>query len=172
MKVTWTSSDGAVLKKARTGRALTQADVASTVGCTGSRISELERNRMSGGRPTAPSARLYQRLMNLFPELEQSPSEKPPDGKAVTGLDSQQKELVGRALLEAELVREGFEVARPLRDRGIDLVVYAVGPFKAVPIQVKVKTAEGFDLSKKYSRYPELILAYVWRIHETQRFFL
>ena len=87
-------------------------------------------------------------------------------------LDSQQTELVGRALLEAELVRQNFEVARPIRDKHIDLLVYTPVPFRAIPIQVKVKTSDGFDVNRKYEQYPGLILAYVWNIHDTPRFFL
>lgn len=33
-------------------------------------------------------------------------------------MDTQQIELVGRAALESRLIREGFEVARPTRDKG------------------------------------------------------
>ena len=39
-------------------------------------------------------------------------------------MDTQTTELVGRNFLVSELLRAGLEVARPERDRGIDLVAY------------------------------------------------
>ncbi len=40
-------------------------------------------------------------------------------------LDTQVIELLGRQRLIAELLRDGLEVALPVRDRGVDLVAYA-----------------------------------------------
>lgn len=133
------------------------------------------------GNPAGPSARLYEALVRLFPELEagveipesdQIPPQPLGAQTAAPDLDTQQVELIGRALLEGILIRERFEVARPARDQGVDLVVYLVNPFRSLPIQVKVKTGEGFDVHKKYARHTEIILAYVWNIHEVARFFL
>lgn len=64
----------------------------------------------------------------------------------------------------ARLIREGFEVARPIRDRGIDLIVYGEGrrdAFRAVPIQLKSYRREGFAVSRKY-RDRHLVMIYVW----------
>ena len=36
-------------------------------------------------------------------------------------MDSQQVELIGSALFEAELIRQGFEVAKPRRGLGVSL---------------------------------------------------
>jgi len=36
--------------------------------------------------------------------------------------DTRQIELIGRAALETELIKHGFEIARPHRDKGIDLM--------------------------------------------------
>lgn len=83
--------------------------------------------------------------------------------------DSQVVELLGRNRLVDELLRAGLEVALPLRDRGIDLIAYAdtgdgVAAFAARPIQMKAASAESFSIDRKYERFPDLILAYVWRV--------
>jgi len=95
----------------------------------------------------------------------------------VSESDSQQVELIGTSLLEAELVRHGFEVAHPRRDRGIDLLVYRDEPnraFAAVPVQIKASSGERFDLDRKYERLAAagLVLVYIWKIDERPQFFL
>ncbi len=90
-------------------------------------------------------------------------------------IDSQQVELVGTSLFEAELTRKGFEVAKPRRDRGVDLVIYTSDPsepFRAVPVQLKVSTTTAFSLDRKYTTFTGLVIGYVWDIHTTPRFFL
>jgi hypothetical protein len=83
-------------------------------------------------------------------------------------LDTQQVELAGRNWLTSELIRAGLEVARPERDRGIDLVVYRnrgmddKREFLAYPIQMKAATKEVFRLDPKYEKIPGLILVYLW----------
>jgi hypothetical protein len=64
----------------------------------------------------------------------------------VINLDSQRVELIGRSKLEAQLIRNGFEVARPHRDRGIDLIAYLdrAGRLSAAPIQMKASSGERF----------------------------
>src|SRR5262245_32215102 len=57
-------------------------------------------------------------------------------------LDSQVIEILGRQRLIAELLRDGLEVAVPVRDRGVDLIAYAdlsqqVARFASRPIQMK-----------------------------------
>jgi hypothetical protein len=57
-------------------------------------------------------------------------------------MDAQVIELAGRNWLASELQRAGIEVARPERDRGIDLIAYSdlderVAKFVARPIQMK-----------------------------------
>ena len=79
-------------------------------------------------------------------------------------LDTQQIELVGRAWLEARLIRAGFEVARPARDRGIDLIAFsdtASETFWACPIQLKAASAESFSLDRKYANRG-IVMAYLW----------
>lgn len=90
-------------------------------------------------------------------------------------LDSQQVELIGTAALEAELIRQGFEVAHPNRDRGIDLIVYTdepSKPFSAVPIQVKASSGTGFGVFKKYEKFDRMIFAYIWNALDRPRFFI
>ena len=89
-------------------------------------------------------------------------------------MDSQQKELIGRAHLEMRLLQNGFEVASPARDRGIDLIAYSDEPgkpFQAVPIQMKAATKRSFAVERKYERRG-IVFAYVWHILETPRLFL
>ncbi len=89
--------------------------------------------------------------------------------------DSQQIELIGVAALEAELVKQGFELARPVRDRGIDLIAYsddASQPFKATPIQIKASTGQSFGVYRKYEKFQGLVFVYIWNVLETPRFFI
>ena len=82
-------------------------------------------------------------------------------------LDSQQVEIVGRHIVIANLIAAGIEVAQPIRDRGIDLIAYGDGKgggeFQACPIQIKASTNEGFNLDKKYERFHNLRIVYVWK---------
>ena len=68
-----------------------------------------------------------------------------------------------------ELLRAGLEVALPLRDRGVDLIAYAdldarVQSFRACPIQMKAAMLCSFSVDRKYAKFPNLILAYVWNL--------
>jgi hypothetical protein len=90
-------------------------------------------------------------------------------------MKAQDVESVGTALLQAELARQGFEVAKPIFDRGIDLIVFSSESpheFRALPIQVKAASAESFVVNKKYQKFGDLILAYVWGVESQPRFFL
>lgn len=75
-------------------------------------------------------------------------------------------ELLGRNRLMDELLRAGLEIALPIRDRGIDLLVYAdqKKKFAAVPVQMKASSKQSFGLSQKYAKFPGLLLAYIWNI--------
>lgn len=89
--------------------------------------------------------------------------------------DKQQIELIGRATLETELITRGFEVARPERDKGIDLVVFLdqpAKPFAALPIQMKAYTGTTFGVWRKYERMKGLVLVYIWNILTEPRFFV
>lgn len=85
--------------------------------------------------------------------------------------DTQIIEIIGRNRLINELLAAGFEVAQPIRDRGIDLIAYldvddAINHFAAVPIQLKVARDAYFTVNRKYDKFPNLIMAYVWGIDE------
>jgi len=77
-------------------------------------------------------------------------------------LDTQQTEILGRAVLVADLMGDGLEVAQPDREAGVDLVAFTFSPWKAMPIQMKVATAEAFSVDRKYERFDRLVIAYVW----------
>lgn len=86
-------------------------------------------------------------------------------------LDSQQVEIIGRGILIAHLLGAGIEVARPERDKGVDLIGYLDGGdrFVACPIQMKASTASSFSIRKHYEGIPGLLLVYVWRIMDPPR---
>ena len=84
-------------------------------------------------------------------------------------MDSQTIELLGRHRLADELILAGLEVAYPARDRGIDVIAYAdlderSERFVACPIQMKASSGRRFGVYRKYARFSEIILAYVWNL--------
>jgi hypothetical protein len=86
-------------------------------------------------------------------------------------LDTQVIELIGRNCLGSELLRDGLDIAVPARDRGIDLIAYAdrssrVGRFVARPIQMKAASERSFSIDRKYKKVANLIIAYVWYVHD------
>lgn len=80
--------------------------------------------------------------------------------------DTQVVELAGRHWLIGHLLSLGLEVAEPVRDRGVDLVVYEERSdvFRALPIQVKASSFSGFGVHNKYRKARNLLLAYVWNV--------
>ena len=88
-------------------------------------------------------------------------------------MDKQITEVLGRNCLVEILLREGVDVAIPVRDKGIDLMAYfCIGTqcsrCVAVPIQIKAASKESFVLDKKYAKFPGLLLAYVWHVSDGQ----
>lgn len=76
---------------------------------------------------------------------------------------------MGRNYLINQLLRGGVEVAIPVRDKGIDLIVYLdedtiMQGYSARPIQIKAASNSCFTIDKKYARYPHLILTYIWHL--------
>ena len=74
----------------------------------------------------------------------------------------------------SQLLQAGLEVAKPERDRGIDLVVYLdldkrVGDFVACPIQIKAASERSFGLDPKYKRFPRLLLVQIWHVRESHK---
>ena len=92
--------------------------------------------------------------------------------------DSQITEIKGRNWLINELLNARLEVAAPIRDHGIDLIAYKdldvdadrepshVARFAARPLQLKAATGEGFSIDKKFARFPDLLLVYVWHVDD------
>jgi hypothetical protein len=95
------------------------------------------------------------------------------DPLATSKGDGQLTEIAGKHVLISRLVAAGFEVAEPLRDKGIDLLVYRDGEggkdFAAYPIQLKASSQESFSLDRKYERFPNLLIAYVWNVQAPER---
>lgn len=92
------------------------------------------------------------------------------DPLTFSGNDSQLVEIAGKHLLISRFVAAGFEVAEPLRDRGIDLIVYRDSEnFIAHPVQMKASTMESFSLDRKYEKFPNLLIAYVWNVNSPQQ---
>jgi hypothetical protein len=89
------------------------------------------------------------------------------DGAPPVGLDTQITEILGRNRLVDELLRAGLEVAFPARDRGIDLIAYTdldsmLQRYVARPIQMKAASNSAFSIDRKYEKFPDLIIGYVW----------
>ena len=89
-------------------------------------------------------------------------------------MDSQLVEMLARHRLIADLLRANLEVAIPARDRGIDLIAYAdlgtqVTRFSACPIQLKAAIGSSFSVDRKYAKFPNLLIAYVWYLEDPAR---
>jgi hypothetical protein len=89
-------------------------------------------------------------------------------------MDSQQVEILGRNRLIGELVAADIEVALPLRDRGVDLVAYMdlgsqTAVFAGCPIQMKAASTRSFSVHRKYVKFANIILAYVWGLDRRVR---
>lgn len=97
----------------------------------------------------------------------------PPSSTATAGiaLDKQQVEIAGRSILVSHLVAGGIEVARPERDRGVDLIAYldlasANDRFVARPIQMKAASKRYFVAEARFDRVVGLLIAYVWGVSD------
>jgi hypothetical protein len=81
-------------------------------------------------------------------------------------MDTQQVEIIGRNLLISACVADGLEVANPLRDKGIDLIVYVENTdgteIRSLPIQLKASSVRSFSVHAKYTKFPNLLMAYTW----------
>lgn len=81
-------------------------------------------------------------------------------------LDPAAVEIAGRNWLTAQLLARGFEVAVPEVDRGIDLIVFrevGAAGIRALPLQLKCSSLEGFSLHRKYEGRG-IPMAYVWNV--------
>jgi len=90
-------------------------------------------------------------------------------GAMLTGMDDQLLEIFGRHRLIESLLKAGLEVAVPARDRGVDLIAYSdtdvrLGRFVGIPIQMKAASKACFSIDKKYSKFHDMLVAYVWNV--------
>lgn len=67
-----------------------------------------------------------------------------------SGLDTQQVEIIGRHWLIGEAVRAGLEVAEPVRDNGIDLLISAPDYSWTQPVQVKTHRDRNINVYPQY----------------------
>jgi hypothetical protein len=83
-------------------------------------------------------------------------------------LDAQVIEIMGRNRLTNELLAAHIEVAEPIRDRGVDLIAYIdtagdeITEFRAVPLQLKAASNRSFSINRKYEKFPNLLMVFVW----------
>jgi hypothetical protein len=90
-------------------------------------------------------------------------------------LKSDHIEAVGTAWFISKLIAEGFEVAIPSIDHGIDLIVFRERGrhgISAVPIQLKIASGESFSIDRKY-KHRGLLMAYIWyAVSDRPKFFI
>jgi len=82
--------------------------------------------------------------------------------------------MAGRNWLTAKLLHEGFQVAIPAVDHGIDLLVFdETGEMgvRALPLQLKCANEEQFSLHTKYSDRG-IAMVYVWNALDSPRAFI
>jgi hypothetical protein len=86
----------------------------------------------------------------------------------VNPADGQVTEIMARNLLVSALVGAGIEVARPERDRGVDLVAYLdlddSHRFVAAPIQLKGSAGTGVTFQRKYESFQGLVTVLAWNV--------
>ena len=93
---------------------------------------------------------------------------------AGSNISSATVEVAGRNWLTAQLLMRGFEVATPVVDRGVDLIVFKeVGEqgIRALPLQLKCASGESFSLDRKYEGRG-IPLAYIWNVTSAPVLFL
>ena|SRR5258708_344035 len=82
--------------------------------------------------------------------------------------DVQLVEIAGRNWLVSQLIQCGVEVAKPERDKGVDLIAYVeTQRFKACRIQIKVSTDSAFVAYRE--KYSGMLMVYIWHIDDSQR---
>ncbi|WP_368933678.1 hypothetical protein [Brevundimonas naejangsanensis] len=85
---------------------------------------------------------------------------------APAAMSSATIEIAGRNWLTAQLLLRGFEVATPVVDQGVDLIVFReVGErgIRALPLQLKCASVATFSLDRKYEGRG-IPLAYIWDV--------
>jgi hypothetical protein len=80
--------------------------------------------------------------------------------------DKQLIELIGRARFTEFAIRSGFELATPLRDCGVDCLLYF--PVEddlfntAIPIQLKSYSSRALTVDSKYNRIGNILHVILW----------
>lgn len=79
-------------------------------------------------------------------------------------------ERIAIAWLVSSLEKNGVRAAFPELDTGIDLIAFEDEfRFRAVPIQVKSFSDEGFYTNRKYLKKPGLKIVYLWHLTNFDR---
>jgi hypothetical protein len=79
----------------------------------------------------------------------------------------------GEALVAAELLRRGVNVAYPAFDGGIDVLAYRELHFEhVVPIQVKARSSTCYHFQRSWFVVPRLVLVQVWQVTTTPEFYI
>src|SRR5437867_12988736 len=79
----------------------------------------------------------------------------------------------GEALVAAELLRRGVNVAYPAFDGGIDLLAYREPDFtRVVPIQVKARSTTCYHFQRSWFRVPRIVLVQVWHVKTSLEFYM
>ena len=73
----------------------------------------------------------------------------------------------------AELLRRHIDVAYPAFDGGVDLIAYRGHNFeKALPIQVKARSATCYDFEKRWFDVRRIVLVQVWYVTTQPEFYI
>jgi hypothetical protein len=79
----------------------------------------------------------------------------------------------GEALVAAELMRRGVNVAYPAYDGGIDLLACRELNFsRVVPIQIKSRSSTGYNFQRSWFRIKGLVLVQVWHVSAKPEFYI
>jgi len=90
--------------------------------------------------------------------------------------EAQRAALIGKAgeaLVAAELLRQGIDVAYPAYDGGVDLLAYRGHDFeRVVPIQVKARSETCYGFQKSWFHVDGLVLVQVWYTRTQPQFYV
>jgi hypothetical protein len=92
--------------------------------------------------------------------------------KALWATSSGHVGAAGEAALASRLLAEGFHVARPLPDSGVDLVVLAPDFGRVAPVQVKTARAPSYAFRRSWFRPVDVVLVICWLLPQGPRFFV
>jgi hypothetical protein len=113
-RVPWSDDIGAALRADREARGVTREALAKDIGCSGSRIRELEVNRDPKGRPTRPSPRLAEALKGWFkdhPRPRAAAPVKPKPKRASKGKAQAERVAAEPVAVTAQVLNDDDETA-------------------------------------------------------------